>query len=102
MDLHDASRRLPLRWQPRSVSEECRANKGDVTVGTVQKPAKDEEIRKLIAARAYELWESHGRPRGCDLINWQQAEQEIMSSLERQQRSVSSEAAKAGSRKVDR
>ena len=51
-------------------------------MGTILKPAKDEAIRQLIAVRAYELWESHGRPHGCDLINWQQAEQEILSSLE--------------------
>ena len=38
-------------------------------------------IHELIAVRAYELWESHGRPHGCELTNWQQAEQEIMSCL---------------------
>jgi hypothetical protein len=39
-------------------------------------------IHKLIAERAYELWENRGRPRGCDLIHWQEAEQEIMACLE--------------------
>jgi hypothetical protein len=37
-------------------------------------PAKD----KLIAERAYEPWENQGRPRGCDLVHWREAEQEIM------------------------
>lgn len=42
-------------------------------------PTPDEAgIRKLIAERAYELWENQGRPQACDLIHWHQAEQEIM------------------------
>jgi hypothetical protein len=43
---------------------------------------RDEAIRELIAVRAYELWENQGRPEGCDLIHWHEAEQEILSSLE--------------------
>ena len=31
-------------------------------------------------SRAYELW-NQGRPHGCDLINWREAEQEIMDCL---------------------
>ena len=30
-----------------------------------------------ISRRAYELWESEGRPEGCDLRHWLQAEQEL-------------------------
>lgn len=30
-----------------------------------------------ISRRAYELWESEGRPDGCDLRHWLQAEQEL-------------------------
>ena len=41
----------------------------------------EDTIRRLIAARAYELWENEGHPSGRDLINWRQAEQEIMSRL---------------------
>jgi hypothetical protein len=40
-----------------------------------------EAIRNLIATRAYELWESEGQPHGRDLINWRQAEHEIMSCM---------------------
>ncbi len=39
-------------------------------------------IHKLIVERAYELWENRGRPHGCDLIHWREAEQEIMACLE--------------------
>ncbi len=40
-------------------------------------------IQKLIAERAYEFWENQGRPHGCDLIHWREAEQEIMDCLKR-------------------
>ena len=42
-----------------------------------------EGIRHLIAVRAYEMWENQGRPHGCDLIHWRQAEQEIMTAIGR-------------------
>jgi hypothetical protein len=58
-------------------------------MGIADKSAKAEAVRKLIAVRAYELWESHGRPHGCDLINWQQAEREIMSCIGDDEGSVS-------------
>jgi len=45
-------------------------------------PAREPDIRRLIALRAYELWEDHGRPHGCDLIDWRQAEQEIRGCLQ--------------------
>jgi hypothetical protein len=38
----------------------------------------EEQVRALIAVRAYEMWENEGRPPGRDLIHWQQAEQEIL------------------------
>ena len=38
-------------------------------------------VRRLIAERAYELWENQGKPHGCDLIHWREAEQEIMDCL---------------------
>ena len=40
-------------------------------------------IKRLIAERAYELWENQGRPHGCDLIHWREAEQEIMNCMEK-------------------
>ncbi len=39
------------------------------------------ELHKLIAERAYEIWENEGRPHGYDLIHWKTAEQEIMDSV---------------------
>ena len=30
----------------------------------------------LVSRRAYEIWEQEGRPEGCDLRHWLQAEQE--------------------------
>jgi Protein of unknown function (DUF2934) len=50
---------------------------------TVEPATKDAAIQKLIAERAYELWENQGRPHGCDLIHWHEAEQEIMDCLKR-------------------
>jgi len=40
-------------------------------------------IQKLIAERAYELWEDQGHPQGYDLIHWQEAEKEIMGCVNR-------------------
>lgn len=36
-----------------------------------------------ISRRAYELWESEGRPEGCDQRHWLQAEQELAGSTGR-------------------
>jgi len=33
-----------------------------------------------IAARAYQIWESHGRPAGRELEHWLQAEKELRSA----------------------
>jgi hypothetical protein len=33
-----------------------------------------------ISRRAYELWEQEGRPEGCDLRHWLQAEQQLSGS----------------------
>lgn len=38
-------------------------------------------LQKLIAERAYELWEHQGRPQGCDLIHWREAEKDIMARV---------------------
>ncbi len=43
--------------------------------------ARTLELHKLIAERAYEIWENEGRPHGYDLIHWKTAEQEIMDSV---------------------
>jgi hypothetical protein len=54
---------------------------GGAKMSSKQAPTRDEEVRHLIAVRAYELWENQGRPSGHDLINWREAEQEIMSCI---------------------
>lgn len=41
-------------------------------------PNKEAAIHRRIAERAYEIWESQGRPHGCDRLHWRQAEQEII------------------------
>lgn len=48
---------------------------------TTSETARQAAIHELIAIRAYELWESQGRPLGHDLINWRQAEQDILSCV---------------------
>ena len=70
------------------VDKGC-ATKSDIKTRNIDEPTREAAIRHLIAVRAYELWENQGRPHGCDLIHWHQAEQEIMSCME--QSSVSSE-----------
>ncbi len=44
----------------------------------VIEPTREAALRRLIAQRAYEIWENQGQPHGCDLIHWHEAEQEIM------------------------
>jgi hypothetical protein len=44
----------------------------------IDKANGESALREMIAERAYELWETQGRPEGCDLIHWYQAEQEIL------------------------
>jgi hypothetical protein len=51
-------------------------------MAAINPPISEAAIRHLIAERAYQLWESHGRPHGYEQIHWHQAEQEIMSCME--------------------
>ncbi len=44
--------------------------------------ARNAALHKLIAERAYEIWENQGRPHGCDLMHWRQAEQEIIACVQ--------------------
>jgi len=34
--------------------------------------------RELVARRAYEIWESEGRPEGFADLHWQRAEEEVV------------------------
>ena len=45
-----------------------------------QTAAKKNVNQEQIAARAYQIWESSGRPVGSDLKHWLQAEQELSKS----------------------
>jgi hypothetical protein len=47
----------------------------------IEQPKRDGALHELIAVRAFELWESHGRPDGHDLTDWRQAEDEIMTCV---------------------
>ena len=38
---------------------------------------QDDELRKRVERRAYDLWQAAGSPRGGDLLYWLQAEEEI-------------------------
>jgi hypothetical protein len=42
---------------------------------------REQMIRQLIAVRAYEIWESQGRPHGHDAAHWRQAEQDILACV---------------------
>ncbi len=47
----------------------------------IDKPTKEAAIHHLIAERAYVLWENQGCPHGRDVVNWHQAEQEILNII---------------------
>jgi hypothetical protein len=59
------------------------AHTGDTEMNQKCNAVGHAAIQKLIAERAYELWENQGRPHGCDLIHWREAEQDIMNWAER-------------------
>lgn len=40
-----------------------------------------EALHELIAVRAYQIWEEHGRPQGCAALHWREAEQDIMACV---------------------
>jgi hypothetical protein len=42
-----------------------------------EKQSADEELRRKIERRAYEIWESQGCPHGRDVDHWLRAETEI-------------------------
>src|SRR6185437_7069335 len=58
------------------------ATNGGRTMSEHAQSAEKSAVRELIARRAYELWEEHGRPHGSDLLHWCEAEAEIMTCLE--------------------
>ena len=59
------------------------AHTGDAEMNQKYNAVGHAAMHKLIAERAYELWENQGRPHGCDLIHWREAEQDIMNCVER-------------------
>jgi hypothetical protein len=84
----DLISRCDLKLAGTGPTEQIRAATGgssreqEAETADVGAPVYDDNIRKLIAVRAYELWESQGRPLGNDLVNWCQAEHEILSCIE--------------------
>jgi Protein of unknown function (DUF2934) len=44
-------------------------------------PIDEDQVRELIAIRAYEMWENEGRPHGRHALHWRQAEQEILACI---------------------
>jgi hypothetical protein len=58
--------------QPPHTSEASRTHEGHGEIDP-----SEETGREQVAALAYELWESHGRPEGTDLEDWFQAERRL-------------------------
>jgi Protein of unknown function (DUF2934) len=59
-----------------------RTGRGTIEMSEKDQVARDAALRRLIAERAYELWENQGKPHGCELIHWRQAERQIMDCVE--------------------
>jgi hypothetical protein len=70
-----------IERQRKTVLEQLE-QKERATMNQVIEPTREAALRRLIAQRAYEIWENQGRPQGCDLIHWREAEQEIMECVE--------------------
>jgi hypothetical protein len=65
-----------------SVTTAAKAKPTGAKAAAQPAPAKPaakriDEMREYIQRRAYELWESEGRPTGRDQAHWLQAEREI-------------------------
>jgi hypothetical protein len=54
---------------PASAAPRAQGGRGEVD--------PSEAAREQVAALAYEIWESHGRPEGTDLEDWFQAESSL-------------------------
>jgi hypothetical protein len=57
--------------QPPHTSVASQAHEGRAEIDP------SEAVREQVAALAYEIWESHGRPEGTDLEDWFLAEQRL-------------------------
>ena len=66
--------------KPKAATATAPKAKATVIKAATGKPAakrRIDEMREYIQRRAYELWESEGRPAGRDQAHWLQAEREI-------------------------
>ena len=66
--------------KPKAATATAPKAKTTVIKAAAGKPAvkrRIDEMREYIQRRAYELWESEGRPAGRDQAHWLQAEREI-------------------------
>jgi DUF2934 family protein len=58
---------------------------GDNTEQLREKSANDEEMRESISLRAYQIYLSRGGEPGCEVEDWLQAENEVLTSLTEEQ-----------------
>jgi hypothetical protein len=63
---------------------------------------KDERVRDMIRARAYEIFEERGRTHGHDLDDWLQAENEILLKLMPEAKSKSGRRAETKTKRAAR
>jgi hypothetical protein len=64
--------------KPKTAAATAPKTKASETTGKPAAPKpRIAEMREYIQRRAYELWESEGRPTGRDWAHWLQAESEI-------------------------
>ena len=66
--------------KPKAATATAPKAKATVIKAAAGKPTakrRIDEMREYIQRRAYELWESEGRPAGRDQAHWLQAEREI-------------------------
>jgi hypothetical protein len=59
------------------VSRKPEAKKTPTAKPATKKPGLPDPTNQMIAQRAYEIWESRGRPWGTEAENWAQAEREL-------------------------
>jgi Protein of unknown function (DUF2934) len=56
---------------------DAKTTKRTTTRAAAGKSAAPENVQERIERRAYELWESEGRPEGRAQVHWRQAELEV-------------------------
>jgi Protein of unknown function (DUF2934) len=62
---------------PRATATVTKAGSRTAAVKPAAAKRRENDIHERIQRRAYELWESEGRPAGREHANWLQAESEV-------------------------